>query len=770
MEMAIRHISNTARRTLICMTEATRGPLEFSDVPHFSEGRERFIRSAGIFSLMVGMLWLFWRWNYTLNASAMWFSLLLVSAETWGLIISAMFLFNAWRIPKRVYNQAAQGKTVDVFITAYDEPLEVLRRTAVGARAIRYPHRTYVLDDGKRDEVRALTEELGIGYIRRTGNANAKAGNLNFALSVTRGEFVLQLDTDHVPLPHIVDQLLGYFNDEEVAFVQSPQDFYNTDSFTHVVNYGAKSLWEENRIFYSLIQPGKDHWGGTFFCGSCGMLRRSALQSIGGFSTKTIIEDMETSIVLHSHGWKSHYHQEALAFGLSPGSASAFHVQRLRWAQGSMQLLRKMNPMFLPGLTLGQRWTYLSANLYPFDGWQKLIFYLAPVLFLLTGLVPVRAKTTELMAFLAIYLVVSIGSFEFTARGTGYILIAERYNIAKFYTYIVSTFTLFTNKKLKFNVTPKGMTDVPLNTYLPHMALGIVSALALVWAPIAYRNHWINYQVESFDLAFVVSMAWLVWNIYFCYSVVQLSRNSQQQRSDHRFADDVPVTLRLADGTVPAEWPAAIAMTHDLNPTGMAFRSSFEIPTGTDLHITLPLSTGTVEVDGKVVHMEPEAAGHGTVFVHGIQFAEMPIAVRDIVEMHCTQHTVTIWRQRFRQSVDLVARATEVMRNLRSDKRVRVQLPARLVVGEGEEQFQAGGLLEEISTRGARLLVETAITPGTCIEFDVPGTGITGSGHVVFSSALESPMSVRFTIGVRLDSKLRASVRANAPQLAGALS
>lgn len=753
------------------MIEAARGRPEFSDVPHFTEGRERFIRAAGIVSLIVGVCWLYWRWNYTLNPEAMWFSLLLVSAETWGLVISAMFLFNAWRIPRRAHRPAPPGKTVDVYITAYDEPLEVLRRTAVGARAIRYPHRTYVLDDGKRDEVKALAEELGIGYIRRVGSANAKAGNLNFAISVTRGEFILQLDTDHVPLPNIVDQLLGYFDDETVAFVQSPQDFYNTDSFTHVVNYNAKSLWEENRIFYSLIQPGKDYWNGSFFCGSCGMLRRSAIESVGGFSTQTIIEDMETSLMLHMHGWKSHYHQEALAFGLSPGSASAFHVQRLRWAQGSMQILRKMNPLFAPGLTTAQRFTYMTANLYPFDGWQKLIFYLSPVIFLFTGLVPVRAETEVLMAFLTVYLIVSIGSFELTARGTGYIFIAERYNVAKFWTYIVSTLTLFTTKKLKFNVTPKGLTDVPMSTYAPHLVLVVLSAAALLWAPVAYRNGWVDYQVESFDLAFVISLVWLIWNIYFAWSVVRLSRRSQQHRSDHRFVDDVPVTLRLADGTVPPDWPADIAMTHNLNPTGMAFRSSFEVAAGTQLNATLPLSTGTVEVRGRVVHVTREAAGHGTVFVHGLQFEEIPVTVRDAVELHCTQHTVPIWRKRYRQSVDVLARASEVMRNLRAVKRVRVQLPARLVVGEGDEQITGGGLLEEISVRGARLLVETTIVPGTPIQFDVPGTGITGSGTVVFSSALESPMSVRFTIGVQLDAPLpMGRVRSSVGHLLGATS
>ena len=89
-----------------------------------------------------------------------------------------------------------------------------------------------------------MAEELGIGYIRRTGNEHAKAGNLNHAIRVTRGEFILQLDADHVPLPNILDRMLGHFNDPLMAVVQSPQDFYNVASFTHTVNDNGRPLWD----------------------------------------------------------------------------------------------------------------------------------------------------------------------------------------------------------------------------------------------------------------------------------------------------------------------------------------------------------------------------------------------------------------------------------------------------------------------------------------------------------------------------------------------
>jgi cellulose synthase (UDP-forming) len=736
------------------------------DLQPLTAAQEWAIRALALFSLAFGFYWLWWRWTETLNPDAMFFSVLLVSAETWGWIGSAFFLFHAWRISNPEPSPPTPGKRVDVYITCFDEPLEIVRRTAIGARAIRYPHQTYILDDGKRDEMMQLASDLGIGYIRRTGNANAKAGNLNFALSATHGDFVLQLDADHVPLPSIIDRMLGYFDDPKVAFVQSPQDFYNTDSFTHVVNERARSLWEENRIFYSLLQRGKDSWNASFFCGSCGMLRRAALADIGGFSTHTIIEDMETSMVLHSRGWKSVYHPEALAFGLAPGSAVSFHVQRLRWAQGSMQMLRKFNPLFLPGLTPAQRACYFGANVYPIDGLQKAIFYLTPVFFLLTGIVPIRAGTEDLMARLIPYLLLSIGSFELVARGTGWLFIQERYNMAKFFTYILSLPALLANKKLKFNVTPKGVTDVPLRAYAPQLFILAVSTIALVWAPFAHRNGWVRYDVGAMDVAFWFSGAWLCWNIYFAMSVIHLSLTARQQRSDHRFVDHFPVRLRLlSDG--PDATPQ-ITLSRDLNPQGLAVRSSVDLGVGSKVEVVLPLSTRGVTATGEIMHVQTQESVHGTVYLHGIRFEQLAVEDRDAVELHCTHHAVPMWRKKYRQSLDILVRATEVVRNARVSIRRPVQLPAHVFAPNDDGVLvPLPGLLEEISANGARFVLEVPFAPGTPIEFEVPGTALRGRGEVVFSRAFDSPMSVRYSIGARLDgfSELRTAPLAVLPPL-----
>src|SRR6267378_2749404 len=719
-------------------------------IPRLSTGEELFTRVFAVIAMLYGLYWIVWRWSSSLNPHALIFSIVLIVAETYGWINSFFLIATVWKLKYRESPPAPMGLDVDVFITNYDEPLEVLRRTAIGARAIKYPHKTYMLDDGKRDEVKAMADALGMGYIRREGNANAKAGNLNNAFKVTDGEFILQLDADHVPLPNMLGRLLGYFGDEKVAWAQSPQDFYNTDSFTHVVNEEGRSLWEENRIFFSLLQPGKDRWNAAFFCGSCGVLRRKAFEEIGGFSTKTVTEDMETSLILHARGWKSVYHGETLAYGLAPSSALAYHVQRLRWGQGSMQILRKLNPLFYPGLSFPQRIAYLSSTATYLDGIQKLIFYLAPALFFFTGWLPVNVTNAQLVTRLVPYVLLSIISFELLSRGTGWILISERYNMAKFWTYIKTYKGFFVQKPLKFNVTPKGANEVPFETYAPQLILLIVSTVSVIWATFASHYGWVNYHAPGWSsLAFWLNGFWIAWNIYFAGFVVVQSRSSRQQRIDHRFIDAFPIMVDAIDAE-GREYKELLALTQDLNPAGLGFRASFALPKDAKIRIALPLAQGTYDVSGRVMHIEKSYAGNNPVYTHGVQFDDLSVETRDAIELHCTHHSVPMWRMKYRQSLNLFNKAVEVVANIRGEKRFFVQLPARVIIeGEdGEPPTEGLALLEDVSEKGARLLMEVPVPPNRVIHFEVPGTNFSGTGRVVFNRTLESPMKVRFVVGL----------------------
>lgn len=712
--------------------------------------RERLIRVVAVIALSYATYWIWWRWTHTINTDpkAIVPSLILVLAETWAYINMCMFVMLTWKLTNRDPGEAPRGRTVDVFITCYDEPLEVLRRTAIGARNIRYPHRTYMLDDGKRDDVLAMTRELGIGYVRRVGNENAKSGNLNFALSQTHGEFILQLDSDHVPMPHIVDSMLGYFSDPAMALVQSPQDFYNVDSFTHVVNDEGRRLWEENRIFYSLIQPGRDHWNASFFCGSCGMIRRSALESVGGFASQTIIEDMETTMELHARGWKTAYHRETVAYGLAPGAAGAYHVQRLRWGQGAMQILRKLKPLTMRGLTLPQRLNYFAGTAAYFEGWQKCVFYLMPLFYFFTGVLPVGGDQHAFLIRLIPYIAISIVAFELLSRGTGYLFLSERFTMVRVWTYMLAALAVFTNKRLKFNVTPKGHASVPKSAYVPQLTLLVLSIAAPIWATIAYHEGWINYTAPGWgSAAFWMNGLWAAWNCYFALYVVRHSLAMKQQRDDHRFADLMPIEVRL----VGDHGSVIPAMTSDLNPAGLGFRATQRIAPGTTVAVALPIGAERLVLTGEVKHVETRQSRFGTVFTHGIAFGELPIETRDAVELYCTNHSMPMWRLRYRQSIDIVTWAGEILRNLRGDRRKLVGLPASVRVDTDSADATGRMLvLEDMGERGARLIGDSVIPTGTPISFTVPGSSLVGRGVVRYVQPLETSVAMLFSMGVEL--------------------
>jgi cellulose synthase (UDP-forming) len=723
----------------------------FIDIKEMPPWHEQLIHIVAVAALVYGAYWVLWRWSNTLNPDPRHVvaSVVLLVAETWAYLNMCAFVFITWRLPDRNPGPAPAGRTVDVFITCYNEPIEVLRRTAIGARAIRYPHRTYILDDGKRDEMKALCEELGIGYIRRVGNENAKAGNLNHALAVTGGEFILQLDADHVPLPNIIDRMLGHFNDPQIALVQSPQDFYNTDSFTHVVNDEGRRLWEENRIFYSLIQPGRDQWNASFFCGSCGILRRSALEAIGGFQSQTIIEDMETTIAMHRRGWKTAYHRETLAYGLSPAAAEAYHVQRLRWGQGAMQVIRKLKPLTTTGLTLQQRVCYFAGTSCYFEGWQKAVFYLMPLLYLFTGIMPIGGNQEAFLIRLVPYLILAIAAFELLSRGTGYLFISERYTMVRFWTYMMTISALFTKKPLKFHVTPKGLTGVPLKTYAPQLVLLALSIIAPIWATLAYAYGWVDYDSSGWgSLAFWMNGLWAFWNFHFAYHVVRHSLLMRQQREDHRFLERLPIAVHSIDDP---EAPIMRAMTTDLNPQGLGFRATSALQEGSEVEIELPLAGQRVVTTGQIMHVKPQTTPYGETYMHGVKFGDLPIATRDAIEIHCTHHAMPLWRHRYRQNIDIVTRAREIVRNTRSQRRRLVQLPAVLRVVEADGSSTDPGalfMLEEISENGARLVGDHTLPPGTDVEYSVAGTSIRGRGIVRFSRALETSLAIQFTIGI----------------------
>ncbi len=273
--------------------------------------------------------------------------------------------------------------TVDVFIPVYGEPVEEVRQTAVAAKALYGKHETYILDDGNSDEVKAMAASIGIGYIRRSKHKNAKAGNINHALTKTSGEFFVILDADFVANSYFIVETIPFFEDVRMAFVQTPQFYSNQVNF---ISSGAGFM---QHIFYSLVQVGKNRFNAAFCVGTNVIFRRSAIEEIGGMYEKSKSEDIWTSMILHEHGYRSIYINRVLAIGKTPETIKAYSKQQLRWATGSFEIFIKRNPLLNRRLTVDQRIQYFSSTVFYFNGFAIAGLLLLPALQIFFNLTPI---------------------------------------------------------------------------------------------------------------------------------------------------------------------------------------------------------------------------------------------------------------------------------------------------------------------------------------------------------------------------------------------
>jgi cellulose synthase (UDP-forming) len=563
------------------------------------------IRVLIALTALLGVNYIIWRWVFSVNWQAWWIGVPLVVVETYSLIDCLLFGMMMWRLKDRGEpDPPLPDVSVDVFITTYNEPVDLVMNTARAAERIRYPHRTWVLDDGARPEMRAAAEADGVGYITRSvdwaGHArHAKAGNLNNALAATDGEFLLILDADQVPKPSILDRTLGFFADPAVALVQTQQIFVNVPD--------SDPLGSQAPLFYGPIQQGKDGWNAAFFCGSNAVLRREAMMQMGirGYvedvertirralrtadkvlararrhtmepqvvaaldmvraavgvarhqlaaggplaevtmtfqravddaahsvvahdldalradlgeiesltrdmggdlgalmvndtaidrlahrdwsplgaiesvralvravdvdrggeaqavmpmATISVTEDMATAMRLHAHGWRTVYHNESLADGLAPEDLGTMLTQRLRWGQGTMQVMLRENPLLKRGLSPGQRLMYFATMWSYLSGFAAIIYIAAPIIYLCFGVLPVQAFSLDFFARFIPFIVLNQLLFVVIARGVR-TWRGQQYSLALFPIWIRAFTTAFNNvvlgRPLGFAVTPK---------------------------------------------------------------------------------------------------------------------------------------------------------------------------------------------------------------------------------------------------------------------------------------------------------------------------
>ncbi len=338
----------------------------------------------------------------------------LLLAEAYAFLILFLGYFQTiWplrRAPVSLPENTDEWPHVDVLIPTYNEPLDVVRYSALGALNMDWPAdklHIYILDDGRRKEFERFAFEAGIGYKTRDNNEHAKAGNINTALKTLSSPLVAIFDCDHVPTRSFLQMTVGWFlRDRKLAMLQTPHHFYSPDPFER--NLGQfRVIPNEGELFYGVVQDGNDFWNASFFCGSCAVLRRAALDDIGGIAVETITEDAHTSLRLQMNGWGTAYVNIPQAAGLATERLSAHVGQRIRWARGMIQILRTDNPLFAPGLTFPQRLCYFNAMCHFLYAVPRLIFLTAPLIYLLLNHTNIPGYWAAILAYALPHLTLS---------------------------------------------------------------------------------------------------------------------------------------------------------------------------------------------------------------------------------------------------------------------------------------------------------------------------------------------------------------------------
>ena len=427
---------------------------------------------------------------------------------------------------------------VDIFIATYNEGLDVLEKTILGAMALDWPAsrmKIWVLDDGRREWLRDFCAAKRVGYITRPNNAHAKAGNINAALKQTDGEFVAVFDADFVPRRNFLRRTIGWFDDPKIGIVQAPHHFYNADPIqTNLLMDGM--LPDDQRIFFDTIQPSRDAWDAAFCCGSLGVLRRSAIDEIGGgIPTESITEDILTTLALKRRGYVTRFVNEKLAFGLAAESVEAFFVQRKRWLRGGIQLMFLRSGPLGPGLRFIDRLLFFPTNW--IVQYTIRIFGLAmPVICLWTALNPLPGmKTADVLSYQAPVFLGFITMMRWLSGGYHVPLLTPASQcFAAFRLVPTMLGSLVKPFGTPFRVTPKGLAIGQARIDRVTFGMALLFFLGTI---LGIASH-ISPNGGLSDGFFPVVMFWSTWNLIILAVVLLMCIEAPRRRSEHRFDAD----------------------------------------------------------------------------------------------------------------------------------------------------------------------------------------------------------------------------------------
>ena len=557
----------------------------------FRAFRKRPAARIAISILTVGLTvrYFMWRSNTTIpygyGALDVTLGWVLLAAETHGMISNILGqVINVMpleRQPVKLPADAALLPHVDVLVPTYNEDPSIVATTVIAATQMQYPadrYRVWILDDGGTDakcnkpgeagqEARARAEKLqqiastyGAEYLTRARNEHAKAGNLNAALSHIKGQLLLILDCDHVPTEDFLQRTVGFFlADPRLFLLQTPHNFVTADPIERNLRT-HRIMPAENELFYSVMQPGLDFWGAAFFCGSAAMVRRATLDEIGGIAGRTITEDAETTVKAMGRGWRTAFYDRPMVSGLQPETFTGFIQQRIRWAQGMIQIFLLENVWFKPGLTLMQRILFTNFAFYWIFPLARLILLAMPPAFLIFGAnVAITTPRDLLIYALPYYFATLINSQYFYGR-VRWPFFSQIYETAQSIFLTAGVISVARSPtKPTFKVTPKGEVleaDFVSGLIRPFYVLSAITFVSIVAG--VYR---MITQENLRDSMFLVSV-WVFLDAITLMTVIGALSERKQTRASPRAQRREPVWVRINAGS----WHPT--KTHDLSRYG----------------------------------------------------------------------------------------------------------------------------------------------------------------------------------------------------------
>jgi len=552
----------------------------------------------------------------------------LLMAEVYAFIILFLGYFQSiWplrRAPVALPEDEEKWPHIDVLIPTYNEPLDVVRFTALGALNMDWPldkMHVYILDDGRRKEFEQFAFEAGIGYKTRPDNKHAKAGNINTALKTMKSPYIAIFDCDHVPTRSFLQMTMGWFlRDHNLAMLQTPHHFYSPDPFER--NLGQfRVIPNEGELFYGVVQDGNDFWNATFFCGSCAVLSRKALDEIGGIAVETVTEDAHTSLRMQMNGWNTAYINIPQAAGLATERLSAHVGQRIRWARGMIQILRTDNPLFAPGLKLAQRLCYFNAMMHFLYAVPRLIFLSAPLIYLLLNHTNVPGYWAAVLAYALPHLTLSNVTNSRIQGEHRHSFWNEIYETVLSPYILLPTMMALINPKLgKFNVTAKGgivkRTFFDAKIAQPFLILLLFNFAGLI---VAIPRFFIWDRDRPGTV--LMNVMWCIFNIIILGVTTAVARELKQLRSTVRISIVSPVMAKLPDGRLVA------GETVDMSSggTSVRFADAVSAVPGSTVRLAFPLPSVNTDLAATVVSAE------GTLL--RVRFDNLSIAEQEVVTM-----------------------------------------------------------------------------------------------------------------------------------------